>query len=588
MKQFFKMMFASALGVFVATVLLFIFSIFSLISIVSSFSSSPTYIPKDNTVFKIKLSGNLVDNATANPLDVFIGNTESTLSLTDILSSIQKAEKNEQIKGIYLESGILSTGSASLTAIRKALGNFKKSGKFVIAYADNYTQGNYYLCSIADKVFMNPQGSLGLTGIASQTMFYKALLNKVGVEMQVFKVGTYKGAVEPFMLDKLSDANREQIQSYINSIWNIMTEGIAQERQITVDEVDEFANKGLAFSDPKKSVEYRLIDELKYKSEAEEYIKELAGQTGKKLEVADIDKMKNILTLEKEKEDQIAILYAEGEIKPYKPSTPYETEQYISEKLADELIKLKNDEKVKAVVLRVNSPGGSAFVSEQIWKEVVELKKVKPIVVSMGDIAASGGYYISCAANKIIAEPNTLTGSIGIFGLFPNATGLFDKLDVTADIVKTNKFADLGDLTRPMTTDEKTLIQHYINKGYDTFLSRCAEGRSLPKDSINQIGQGRVWTGQQALDNGLIDQLGGIDEAIKEAALLANVTDYSINNVSGISDFLNDFIEKQLGNVKMNIVKSILGNDYEYFKTLQEIRSVSGVQARLPYDMKPL
>lgn len=582
------MMFASTLGVFVAITLFGIASIFALVGIISSVGSTPAYTPKANTVFKIKLNGPLVDNTKENPLDMLMGNEESTLSLKDLLSAIRTARQNDNIRGIYLESGALSTGSASLTAIRDALAEFKKSGKFVVAYADNYTQGNYYLCSVADQLFLNPLGILQLTGLASQTMFYKGLLDKLGVEMQVFKVGIYKGAVEPFMLDKLSEANREQIQSYINSIWDKLVQDIAEGRKISADTINDFANQGLAFTEPKTAVEYGLVDDLKYKPEVEEYIKELAGQSGKKLETADIEKIKSIPSIEIEKENRIAVLYAEGEIKPYAPSTPYETEAYISEKVADELIKLKDDDKVKAVVFRVNSPGGSAFVSEQIWRQVVELKQVKPIVVSMGDVAASGGYYISCAANKIVAEPNTLTGSIGIFGLFPNVNGLFNKLAVTSDIVKTHTFADMGDITRPMSSDEKILLQNYINKGYETFITRCADGRNMSKEAINQIGQGRVWTGKQALENGLVDQLGGIDTAIEAAAELAGITDYSIKEVSGTKDFLTNFIEKQLGNVRTSVVKSVLGEDYAYFNTLRKLRSTGGIQARLPYDMKPL
>lgn len=289
--------------------------------------------------------------------------------------------------------------------------------------------------------------------------------------MMIFKVGTYKGAVEPFMLDKLSDANREQIQSYMGSIWENVTTGIAEARNIPVIDINNFANEGYAFAAAEKAVECGLIDELKYRTEAEEYIKELAGQSDKRLQTADISKIKSIKTIDREKTDRIAILYAEGEIKPEQPSSPYNAEQAITEKVANELIKLKNDENVKAVVFRVNSPGGSAFVSEQIWRQVVELKKVKPIVVSMGDVAASGGYYISCAASKIVAEPNTLTGSIGIFGIFPNVTGLFNKLSLTTDIVKTNTYADLGDMSRPMREDEKILIQSFVERGYDTFLT---------------------------------------------------------------------------------------------------------------------
>lgn len=582
------MMFASALGVFVAGGLMIIASIFVLIGIVTSLGTSSSYTPKANTVFKIKLDGTLSDNVSENPFALLMGEEGQSISMKDLRAAIRTAKDNDNIRGIYLESGTLASGSANLKALREALTDFKESGKFVIAYADNYTQGNYYLCSIADKVFLNPQGIVGVMGLASQTLFYKGLLDKIGVQMQVFKVGTYKGAVEPFMLDKLSDANREQIESYITSIWNITTQGIADARKISVADINRFANEGWAFAGAEKAVEAGLVDELKYKPEAEKYIKELAGQTGENLVTADVNKIKNIPVVTKEKPNQIAILYAEGEIMPEAPSSPYDMEQRITEKVAAELIKLKDNDKVKAVVFRVNSPGGSAFISEQIWRQVVELKKVKPVVVSMGNVAASGGYYISCAANKIVAEPNTLTGSIGIFGIFPNATGLFKKLDVTADIVKTNTFADLGDLTRPMTEDEKMIIQSYIEKGYDTFITRCAEGRGMSKEAINAIGQGRVWTGEQAKERGLVDELGGIETALETAAQLADLTDYSVTQVSGSKDFLQELINKQLSEVKLSMIKSVLGEEYDYFKTLQTIRTHAGIQARLPYDLKPL
>lgn len=588
MKQFFKMMFASALGVFVAVGLISIVFIFTIIGIASSINSTPDYSPKSNTVYKLTLDGSLSDNTEENPLAMLMGETEKALSLKDILSTIQTAKENKNISGIYIEAKSLSAGSASLEAIRRALTDFKESGKFVIAYSDNYSQGCYYLCSVADKVFLNPQGTLGLVGMASQTMFYKELLKKVGVDMMIFKVGTYKGAVEPFMLDKLSDANREQIQSYMSTIWDNVTSGIAESRNISTEDINNFANLGYAFASAEKTVECKLVDELKYRPEAEEYVKGLAGQSDKRLQTADITKIKSIKTINREKADRIAILYAEGEIKPEVSSSPYNVEQAITEKVATELIKLKNDDNIKAVVFRVNSPGGSAFVSEQIWRQVIELKKVKPIVVSMGDVAASGGYYISCAASKIIAEPNTLTGSIGIFGIFPNVTGLFNKLSLTTDIVKTNAYADLGDMSRPMREDEKVLIQSFVERGYETFLARCADGRGMSKEAINEIGQGRVWTGEQAKERGLVDELGGINKAIETAASLADLSDYSLTYVSGTKDFWKEFIEKQLGEVKVSIVKSVLGDEYEYFKNLSNIKTTTGVQARLPYDVKPL
>ena len=572
MKQFFKMMFASTLGVMLAMGIIITVLISMTIGYIATVGSTPDYTPKSNTVFKIKLDGTLADNPAENPFSALMGDKENTLSLKDLLETIRIAKQNDKIAGIYIESGLLSSGSASLEAIRRSLTDFKESGKFVVAYADNFTQGNYFLCSVADKVFLNPQGILELTGLASQTLFYKGLMDKAGIEMQIFKVGTYKGAVEPFMLDKLSEANREQIQSYISTIWNNITESIAESRGISVTDINHYANEGLFFADPVKTVECGFIDELKYKPEVEAYVRELAGQSGEKLRSASVAQMKTLKASPSKNAPEIAVLYAEGEIKAQTSGSLYDIEQSITEKMADELIKLKNNDDVKAVVFRVNSPGGSAYISEQIWRQVVELKKVKPVVVSMGNVAASGGYYISCAANKIIAEPNTLTGSIGIFGMFPNASGLFGKLALTADIVKTNTFS----------------IQGYVERGYQTFLSRCAEGRGMTIEAVNAIGQGRVWTGEQAKERGLVDELGGIELAISTAAGLAGLDQYSVTTVSSSKNFLDEFLESQLGEVKLSIVKSVLGNEFEYFKTLDNIKTNCGIQARMPYDIKPL
>ena len=587
MKQFFKMMFASALGAILAAGLLITLSIFLLIGISASMSQPTAFSPSSNSVLKIALNGALSDQKTDNPYAMLLGEEDTELSLTDILKAIKEAKNSDNIKGIYIEAGNFSAGSSSIDAIRRAITDFKESGKFVVAYGDQYTQGSYYLASVADKVYINPQGALLLTGMSSQTMFYKGLLNKLGVEMLIFKVGTYKGAVEPFMLDKLSDANREQISSYMNGIWDNITADIAKSRKITVEDVNHYADQGFAIALPEKALECGLVDELKYKPEAEEYVKDLAGQTDKKLKTVGVDKVRNIKSKEGKSKNKIAVLYAEGEITEAVTS-PYSMDKSITEKVAKELIKLKEDESIKAVVLRVNSPGGSAFTSEQIWKQVLELKKVKPIVVSMGDVAASGGYYISCAANKIVAEPNTLTGSIGIFGMFPNMTGLFNKVALTTDVVKTNTYADLGDVSRPMREDEKALIQSRIESGYDTFITRCADGRGMTKAAIDSIGQGRVWTGEQAIEKGLVDELGGIEKAIAVAAKLANLKDYKLVEVSGSKDFLKDLFEKQLDEVKLNVVKQLMGEDFEYFKTLNLIKSAPAIQTRLPYDVQPL
>jgi protease-4 len=588
MKQFFKMMFASTLGALVATGVIVLLGTFMFIGVVASVSNQPAYTPSSGTVLKLSLNGSLADNAEENPFAMLLGEKATQLSLKDILKSIRVAKNEPNIKGIYIESGIFSSGTANIDAIRRALIDFKESGKFIVAYADSYMQGGYYLSSVADKVYLNPVGVIDLLGFASQTTFYKGILKKVGIEMQIFKVGTYKSRVEPFMLDKLSDENREQLTSYMNGIWGNILQGIAEARKISVEDINRFADKGLSISSAANTIEYGLVDELSYKIDVEAYVKELAGQTGDKLKTAGVDKLRNVKETTKKKSDKIAILYAEGEIMSEAETSPYSNATAITEKMVTELNKLYKDDNVKAVVLRVNSPGGSAFISDQIWHEVVRMKEAKPLVVSMGNVAASGGYYISCAANKIVAEKNTITGSIGIYGMFPNATGLYKMLDVTTDVVKTNHFGDLGDMSRPMRDDEKALIQSYVELGYDTFLSRCAEGRTTTKEAIDKIGQGRVWTGQQALERGLVDELGGLDRAIEVAAELSNVADYSIIHVTGSKDFFTDLLEKQLGELKLSIIKNMLGEEFDQIKKLHDIRSNMGILARLPYDIEPL
>ena len=590
MKDFFKTMFASALGVLVAIGVCIIAFIAVVVSMIAHVNQVSDYHPKANTILKISLSGIIQeDKCQDNPLDMLMGESASVQSLKDVVEAIHTAQETPEIQGIYLESGLLPAGSATRSAIRRALQQFRESGKFIYAYADNYSQGNYYLCSVADSLFLNPQGLLELTGLSSQHLFYKGLLKKVGVEMQIFKVGTYKGAVEPYMLDKLSDANREQIQSYMNDIWNQTTQAIADSRHLTVEEINRMADEGLLFQGAEASVERKLIDGLKYRPEMEAFLKERVGlSTDDKLQFASVEQMLAIPKPKQSSDNQIAILYAEGEITPASPASRYSSESCITEKMADELIKLRKDESVKAVIFRVNSPGGSAYISDQIWKEVVELKQVKPIVVSMGDVAASGGYYISCAANKIVAEPNTLTGSIGIFGMFPNMSGLLEKLDLTTDVVKTNQFADLGSPSRPMEESEKALLQAYIKRGYDTFISRCAEGRGMTKEQIDAIGQGRVWTGHQALERGLVDELGGMECAIASAAELAHLDDYTLKHVSTAPDFLSELLEGQWSQFQLRWVKSMLGDSFETFQTLRQMQERTGIQARIPYDMKPL
>lgn len=586
MKAFFKTILASTIGVIVGLTFMGVIGLLVMAGLIAGLTSTPAYVPANNTVLKIDLNGTIADNPAEDPLALLWKEDDTTLSLKEILKAIETAGKDPRFSGIYLRAGNLDGGSASLQSIRRALENFKESGKFIVAYGDNYTQGCYYLCSVADRIFINPQGALTLNGLSSQTMFFTGLMEKLGVEMEVFKVGSYKGAVEPYLLHELSDENREQIQSYISTIWGHLEEGIASSRRISTDAVERFANEGLAFAGAQKAIDAGLIDELKYQPEADQFVREQAGQTDKLscASVAETASLNNPGT----SGPKIALLYAEGEIVPRQSVSGYDLSQVITEQLADQLIELKEDKEIKAVVLRINSPGGSFQVADQIWRQVEELKKEKPVVVSMGDAAASGGYYIACAANRIIAEPNTLTGSIGVFALLPNATRLAGKLGVGSDVVKTNPYADLGNTFRPMSADEKALLQHQTEQAYQTFLSRCANGRSMTTEQVDRVGQGRVWTGSQAVDLGLVDDLGGISQAIDDAAELADLDQYQIKEITTNKSLIEELFNTTGTTIKTNLLRSFLGDEFIYFQTLQQVRVHSGIQARLPYGIRPL
>ncbi|MDR2953940.1 MAG: signal peptide peptidase SppA [Prevotella sp.] len=586
MKDFIKTLLASILGCFIVLGLLSLIMFVSLAAMMS-FNTEEKYTLKDNTVLTIKLEGVLYDRVEEeNPFLELLGyGSETKLGVENIVSSIKKAKENDKIKGIYINAGLLSASGASLKEIRDELIDFKESGKFIVTYGDTYTQGCYYLTSVSDKVILNPSGMIDIHGYAAAPTFYKGLLDKLGVEMQIFKVGTFKSAVEPFMLDKMSDANREQVASYINDMWATLTSEISESRNISVEKLNQFADSLATFKKADEMLTMGLADTLMYETGVKEYLKILVDvKDVKDLRLASVSDIGTVPFIKENKSDDnniIAVLYAEGNITDGSGKEGITGKRYVKE-----LEKLKDNDKVKAVVFRVNSGGGSAYASEQMWKAVSDLKEKKPVVVSMGDLAASGGYYISCNASKIIAQPNTLTGSIGIFGMFPNVEGLTKKVGLTFDVVKTNHFADFGDLTRPMREDEKAILQNYIERGYDLFLTRCSDGRGIPKDELDNIAQGRVWTGNQALKIGLVDAIGGIDMAIEEAAKLAGLDDYSLRDFPKKENFFDSFLSNKKEELATQALKEYLGTDYQYFKTLKEIKEQDFIQARMPYDIE--
>ena len=589
MKDFLKFTLATVTGIILSSIVLFIIGMVTLFGIMAA--SDTETIVKKNSVMILDLNGTLVERTQEDPLGILsqlFNDDSNTYGLDDILSSIKKAKENEDIKGIYLQANSLGTSYASLQEIRNALLDFKESGKFVIAYADSYTQGLYYLSSAADKVLLNPKGMIEWRGIASTPLFYKDLLQKIGVEMQVFKVGTYKSAVEPFTATEMSPANREQVTAFISSIWSQVTKGVSASRNIPVDSLKAYADRMLMFYPAEESVRCGLADTLVYRNDVRDYLKRLVDiDEDDNLSLLGLGDMINVRkNVPKDKSGNIiAVYYASGEITDY-PGSATSEEGIVGSKVIRDLRKLKDNDDVKAVVLRVNSPGGSAFASEQIWYAVKELKTKKPVIVSMGDYAASGGYYISCGADTIVAEPTTLTGSIGIFGMVPNVKELTDKIGLSYDVVKTNKYADFGNIMRPFSEGEKALLQMMVAEGYDTFITRCAEGRHTTKEAIEKIAEGRVWTGEAAKELGLVDELGGIDKALDIAIAKARVGGYTIVSYPEKKDVLSSLLDTKPTNyVESQLLKSKLGEYYRQFGLLTNLKEQSMIQARVPFEL---
>ena len=583
MKDFFKFTLASVLGIVLAGI---IFTIIGIVSLVGMAVSSDTETKvQENSILYLNLEGTLSERVEDNPFQNFMGETFTSYGLDDILNSIRKAKDNENIKGIYLQPSVFVAEYPSLEEIRKALSDFKESGKFIVAYSDQYTQEMYYLASVADKIIVNPQGSIALHGLASQIMFYTDLLKKVGIEMQIFKVGTYKAAVEPFIATEMSDANREQISVYLNSVWGRILEDISESRNISIEQLNQYADNMMDMKTASEYVACGLADTLMYKDGVLDYLKTMSGrekdESLRTLTVADMKNVKRNIPLDKSG-NIIAVYYAFGEI-----DAALSAEEGINpDKVINDLRKIREDETIKALVFRVNSPGGSAYGSEQIWREIALMKEKKPVIVSMGDYAASGGYYISCAADYIVANPTTLTGSIGIFGMFPNFGGLMkDKLGLHFDMVKTNKFADMGSINRPFNEGEKEIMQHYINNGYELFVKRCADGRGMSTEAIKKIAEGRVWTGEAAKELGLVDELGGLDKALEIAVQKAGVESYSVINFPSPENPILSLLEQSKEDYIQGQISNTMGEYYDYIKFIQNIKDMDHIQARMPFTL---
>lgn len=586
MKDFLKYVLATIVGIICTGFIMGMMSLFMFI--VMAISSSDTPSVKNGTVLRIQLSGTLNERAKENPFAQYLNNDiAQTQGLDDIITAIKTAQTNDKIRGIYLEGGTLISDMATAQELRKALVDFKKSKKFILAYADNYSQGSYYIASAADKVLVNPSGIVDWHGLASQPIFFTDLLKKVGVKMQVFKVGTYKSAVEPYILTKMSDANREQVSSFVGDIWKNICADVASSRKISIEGLNAYADHYITFADAKDYVKAHLVDGLAYADEVRTLLRTLSQQDKVNF-IAPADLAK--LAEKKSGDGTIAIYYAQGNIVDAVADNSFmSNESYIvGPKVVEDLDRLANDDNIKAVVLRINSGGGSAYASEQMWRAIQLLKKKKPVVVSMSGMAASGGYYMSCGADYIVAEPTTLTGSIGIFGMIPDASELLtDKLGLHFDMVKTNKGADFGAQGRAFNADEANVMQQYVNRGYRLFISRVAAGRHITPEQVDHIGQGRVWTGSQALKIKLVDKLGTLDDAIAEAASRAKLKDYDVlstpNKESWVDQILNSTVKRDYMEEKLRTTLGVYYAPLQFVGTLNGMSAKDYLQARIYY-----
>lgn len=586
MKDFIKNVLATMVGMFGFFIVMGVIGMMSIIGMIASGNAAQNV--EKNSVFVLNLSGTISEQGSENPLSMFTGDNSLNSGLNDILSSIKKAKANDDIKGIYIEAGALAANYATLQEIRNALADFRKSGKWIVAYGDFYTQGAYYVASVADKVYINPKGIVDWHGIGAQTMFYKDFMAKFGVKWEVVKVGTFKSATETFTEEKMSDANRLQTQTFIDGTWRNVCDAVSKSRGISVDSLNSYADSYLALQATETLVKAKMVDGMMYGDQVKDAVKKMM-----KLEKDDIQQLtlNDMLNVKDGKVEgsEIAVYYAEGDIvQDPKAATMFGNNNYIaSRKVCKDLEDLMNDDDVKAVVVRINSGGGDAYASEQMWHQMSELRKVKPVVVSMGDYAASGAYYMSAPASWIVAQPNTLTGSIGIFAVIPDLSGLVTtKLGVRFDEVKTNRNSTFGNLmARPFNAEEKAMLQASVNRGYSLFRQRVAEGRRLPVESVEKIAQGRVWLATDALNIKLVDQLGGIDDAVKKAAQLAKLKDYYTSDYPAAASWMDAMLNSMSssGTYLDEQLRQTLGDFYQPFTMLRSIDKREAIQARIPY-----
>jgi protease-4 len=586
MKQFFKFFFASMLGFIIGAVVL-VFLFVGVISVlISSASSKKEEAIESNAILHLKFDQPIVDRGSDNPFSNFdfaSFSSDANLGLNDFLEQLEKAKTDDAVKGVFIDIAGIPQGMSNIEEIRNKLLEFKASKKFIVCYGEYFSQTAYYLSSVADQIYLNPQGEVDFKGLGGELMFFKGALEKLGIEPQIIRHGKFKSAVEPFMLDKMSDENRKQTQTFLFALWDKMLQGISKSRNISVDSLNSIANR-LALENANDAIKLKMVDKLAYRDEVLEVLR-------KKTNSKSIDDL-NLITLKRYQQspgkaqgfvkDKIAVVYAVGSIE----SGEGDDETIGSDRISQSIREARLDDKIKAIVLRVNSPGGSALASEVIWREVFLARKAKPVIVSMGNVAASGGYYIACAADTIVASPNTITGSIGVFGVLFNGQKLFNNtLGITIDTVKTNSYSDIGSVYRPLSGAERDFIQRSVENVYEVFVKRVAEGRKMRIDQVDSIGQGRVWSGIDAKRIGLVDVLGGMETAVAIAAKKANLKSYKLVSLPEQQDPVKEILTQLTGEAETFFVKRELGEQYHYYKAIKNIKRYQGIQARIPFEL---